>query len=45
LASEICGAKRDGEAQVYALLRAAMLARLREVSPKLPEEEGTGAED
>ncbi len=38
LASEVRGAKRDGEAQVYALLRAAMLAHLREVSPKLLEE-------
>ncbi len=39
LAGEIPGAKRDGEAQVYAILRAAMLARLREVNPKLLEEE------
>ncbi len=39
LAGEIRGAKRDGEAQVYAILRAAMLARLREVNPKLLEEE------
>ena len=39
LASEIRGAKRDGEAQVYAIVRAAMLARLREVNPKLLEEE------
>jgi len=39
LASEIRGAKRDGEAQVYALLRAAMRARLREVNPKLLEDE------
>ena len=40
LASEIRGAKRNGEARVYALLRAAMLARLREVNPKLLEDEG-----
>ena len=39
LASEIRGAKRDGEAQVYAILRAAMQARLREVNPKLLEDE------
>ncbi len=39
LASEIRGAKRNGEAQVYGLLWAAMLARLREVNPKLLEEE------
>ena len=39
LAGEIRGAKRDGEAQVYAIVRAAMLARLREVNPKLLEEE------
>ena len=40
LASEIRGAKRDGEAQIYAIVRAAMLARLREVNPKLLEDEG-----
>ena len=39
LASEIRGATRDGEAQVHALLCAAMRARLREVNPKLLEEE------
>lgn len=39
LASEIRGAKRDGEAQIYAIVRAAMLARLREVNPKLLEQE------
>jgi hypothetical protein len=39
LAGEIRGAKRDGEAQVYAIVRAAMLARLREVNPKLLEED------
>ena len=42
LASEIRGAKRNGEARVYAILRAAMLARLREVNPKLLEEENLG---
>ncbi len=36
------GAKRDGEAQVYAIVRAAMLARLREVNPNLLEEENLG---
>ncbi len=39
LAGEIRGAKRDGEAQVYAIVKAAMLARLRDVNPKLLEEE------
>ncbi len=39
LASEIRGARRDGESQVYALLRATVLARLREVNPKLLEDE------
>ena len=42
LAGEIRGAKRDGEAQVYAIVRAAMLARLREVNPKLLEDEDLG---
>ncbi len=42
LAGEIRGAKRDGEAQVYAIVRAAMLARLREVNPNLLEEEDLG---
>ena len=39
LSSEIRGARRDGETQVHALLRAAMRARLREVNPKLLEDE------
>ena len=42
LAGEIRGAKRDGEAQVYAIVRAAMLARLREVNPNLLEVAGEG---
>ncbi len=42
LAGEIRGGKRDGEAQVYGMLRAAMLARLREVNPNLLEEEKAG---
>ena len=42
LAGELRGAKRDGEAQVYAIVRAAMLARLREVNPRLLEEENLG---
>jgi len=39
LAGEIRGAKRDGEAPVYAIVTAALLARLREVNPKLLEGE------
>ncbi len=39
LAGEIRGAKRDGDAQVYAILRAVMRARLREVNPELLEQE------
>ncbi len=42
LAGEIRGGKRNGEAQVYTILRAAMRARLREVNPKLLEEETPG---
>ncbi len=45
LASEIRGAKRNGESQVYAILHAAMLARLREVNPKLLDEAGEGTGD
>lgn len=42
LAGEIRGGKRNGEAQVYAILRAAMRARLREVNPKRLEDETPG---
>ncbi len=42
LTGEIRGAKRDGETRIYALLRAAMMARLREVNPKLLDEEEFG---
>ena len=42
LAGEVRGGKRDGETQVYGMLRAAMLARLREVNPKILEEEKAG---
>ncbi len=42
LAGEIRGGKRNGEAQVYAILRAAMRTRLREVNPKLLEDETHG---
>ncbi len=45
LVAEIRGAKRNGEAQVYAILHAAMLARLREVNPKLLDEAGEGTGD
>ncbi len=43
LAAEIRGARRDGEPQVYALLREAMLARLRENNPRVLEEAGLAA--
>jgi FAD/FMN-containing dehydrogenase len=45
LAAEIRGGTRDGDAQVYALLRSAMLARLREVNPKALEAAGEGPSD
>lgn len=35
---EICGAKRDAETRVYALLRATVIARLRESNPRVIEE-------